>query len=303
MMGRAFARIMVVSVCLGLVAVLGPPLGPPQHVGRASQVATAVGIDADPAGNAATSLGEIDACVSVAAGQTFDVDIVVADVSDLAGWEALFTYDPSVLAVVEVNPELFLAAVEGSQVVDLSSEAEPGSYRFAVGDLSTTMGESGSGVVARVSLRATAAGASPLALEGVVLANSEAKAMGDIDGDSYFDGPVSGAQVWVDEPCPSPLPTLTSPPPATGPAPTATAPPATLATATSTAMAASPTGETPSPARTGSPVPPATGGEQGFSSTEEDGGFPWAVVGGVAGGVAAVVVLALVFGWRLRRAR
>lgn len=280
----------MVSVCLGLLAVLGPLPGPRQPVSQASQAATAVGIDADPAGNTATSLGEIDACVSVGVDQTFDVDVFVADVSDLAGWEGQFTYDPSVLAVAGVNPELFLAAVEGSQVIDLSTEPEPGIYKFAVGDLSTSVGESGSGVLVRVSLRAVAEGASPLALESVVLANSEAKAIGSVSGDDVFDGTVSSAQMWVGEPCPSTLPTLTP-----------YVPPITTPEATPTPGPTSPTPGAPTPA---SPGPEATAtAELPVQSLQPDDGdgFPWAVVGAASAAVVALLAGGLTLRWLLRR--
>jgi len=244
-----------------------------------------MGIDADPTGNEATSLGEIDLCVSVATGETFDVDIIVADVVDLLAWQATLTYDASVLQVVQTNVELFLASAEPGRILNLSDLVphQDGSYDFAVVDATPEgAAHSGSGVLARVTLQVVGTGASFLTLDGIVLADPEAMAIGDVTGDEIFDGAVGHAQVWVDEPCPSPLPTpIPRPTPTVRPAET---PPS----------AASPT----SPAATVEPVEttPASPSEGGDSD-----GFPWVIVCGVVAG-AVVVALALAFaGGRLLR--
>ena len=290
-MGGLFARVVLVSACLGLVAVLGPIFGSSQQVGRASQVSTVMGIDADPTGNDATSLGEIDLCVSVAAGETFDVDIIVADVVDLLAWQATLTYDASVLQVVQTNLELFLTSAEPGRILNLSDLVphQDGSYDFAVVD-ATPEGEahSGSGVLARVTLQAVGTGASFLTLDGIILADPEAMAIGDVTGDEIFDGAVGHAQVWVDEPCPSPLP---SPLPSPIPRPTPTVRPAETPPS---AASPAPPAATVEPAET-TPATPSEGGD--------NGGFPWAIVcGASAGAVVAAVALAFV-GRRLLRRR
>ena len=152
---------------------------------------------------------------------------------------------------------------------------------FIVADLWPTGHESGSGVLARMTLQALGPGSSAMALGEVILADPESRAMGDIDGDNYFDGPVSSAQVWVDEPCPSPLPTLTpSAPPAISPSATPDGAPVSSPVPT-TVGPASPT-----------PVPPAVGapGDALSTETEDEDGFPWAIIVGVSAG--AVVVAA-----------
>ena len=279
-----FARAVLVSACLGVVAVLGPVFGSSPQVSRASQVSTAMGIDADPTGNEATSLGEIDLCVSVATGETFDVDIFVADVVDLKGWQATFRYEASVLRVAESDVELFLTGEPG-RLFNLSDAApdQDGSFGFAVADMTPGGGYSGSGVLARVTLEAVGTGASFLTLDGIILGDSAVRRIGHVNGDGSFGGAVGHAQVWVDEPCPSPLPTpIPRPTPTVRPAET---PPS----------AASPT----SPAATVEPVEttPASPSEGGDSD-----GFPWVIVCG-AGAGAVVVALALAFAGRrlLRR--
>lgn len=269
---------------MGLVALGMPMSGQSLHVSRASQVATTLAIDADPLGNSAASLADIDACVSVAAGETFDVDVVVTDITDLSGWQADFVYDASVVSVVAMNAQLFLAAEPGSNLIDLSPGNLPdtaGAYRMIVADISQSVGEDGSGVLARVTLQAVGQGASDLNLRQMKLGDSAAKAIGDIDGDNVFDGPVSEARVYVDEACPSgALPSLTPAlPPALSPE----------------ATPAGPAAASPTPA-TVEPIGPAA------PATEEEGGFPWAIVcGASAGAVVAALALALVAGRLLRR--
>lgn len=291
-MGGLLARVVLVSACLGLVAVLGPVFGSSQQVGRASQVSTAMGIDADPTGNGATSLGEIDLCVSVATGETFDVDIIVADVVDLLAWQATLTYDASVLKVVQTNLELFLASAEPGRMINLSDLVpdEDGSFNFAVVDVMPGGGgHTGSGVLARVTLQAVGTGASFLTLDGIILGDLESMAIGDLTGDDIFDGTVGHAQVWVDEPCPSPLPSPSpSPTPTPRPSPTV--------------------GPVETPPSAASPTPPAATVEPGEttpatpSEGDDSGGFPWAIVcGASAGAVVAALALAFVGARLLRR--
>jgi len=284
MVGRLFSRVVLISACLALIAVLGAILlGSSQQVGRASQVSTTVGIDADPTGNDAASLGEIDACISVGVGQTFDVDIFVTDVADLAGWQATFGYEPSVLQVVGTNVDLFLAGDQPGRVLDLSEVLpdQDGSYGFRVADMTPgAAGHDGSGVLARVTLEAVTAGSSFLTLDEIILGSSEILAIGDVTGDNMFDGPISYAQVWVDEPCPSALPT---PPPK--PSPTVMPEPT------------SPGVTTPIPPEAGEttePTPAAPGGEVSPSEDGGGDGLPWAIVLGASAG-AVVVALALGF--------
>jgi hypothetical protein len=301
MMGRPFVGALVVSLCLGLLAGAGLLYSSPPQAGRASQASTAIGIDADPKGNTDTSLGNINACVSVAPGKTFDVDIFVADIVDVVEWQATFIYDPSVLRVTEANPELWLASGEGGRVVNFSdlTPDQDGSYSFVIVNLTPSgEGYTGSGVLARVTLEAVAKGTSFLTLEGVVLGNSQSQPIDDVNGDHTFDGPMSDAQVWVGAPCPSSLPTRS---PDTSPTVAQETPPATTATPSTPAITATPKPGQPTPMpATASPQPtsqatPSAGGD--------NGGFPWVVVVGAgAATIVALLAAALVFRWLLRRA-
>jgi hypothetical protein len=248
-----------------------------------AQDSTTVGIDVDTAGNTATSLGEINDCVSVVTGQTFDIDIFVTDVVDLFGWDAVFTYDGSIVHLVNVDAQLFQASNAGSQVVNFSSGSLPdtdGSYTLGVGELGTASADSGSGVLVRLTLEAAGAGTSRASLTGLKLREMQGNYIGDANGDRLFDGTLLEAAIGVDGSCL--LPVSTSPTAATTPSPARTPAASPGSTRTPSAATAQPT---------------ATGNE----TAESNSGFPWALVYGPAAGAAVVVLgLSLLF-VRLKR--
>jgi hypothetical protein len=265
----ALAALAMLAVGQGQSTAAQPPAPP-----------TTMGFDADPTGNTPTSLAAIDACVAVATGERFDVDVVVTDVPPIAGWAAILTFDGSVVRVVAVDVNMFLAAATGSSVGSLSDPLPDSSGRYVVAglDLGTESQESGSGVLGRLTLEAVGPGVSQLGLGEPELIDIDANYIGDSDGDDYFDGPMLNAEIRVDQSCPSePL--------APTPIATATVPP------TGTAIA----GQTPT-----APVQP-----QPLAPEEEESGgaFPWAVAYGAgAGGFLAVLILGWL-AWRLARRR
>jgi hypothetical protein len=198
-------------VLLGALAALG------LEVGHSQEPATSLAIDADPTDNSETSLGPQDSCISVSQGDTFEVDVTITDVTDLLAWEASFTYDPEVVQVADRDVELFQAADGESTIFDVSQSTPDSDGMYGLGAVDTADPEapdSGSGVLARLTLEAVGPGASPLALpeidlnddtvldRGPVLRNVAGEGIGDEDDDGLFDDPVSDAQVVVDGPCP-----------------------------------------------------------------------------------------------------
>jgi hypothetical protein len=182
-----------------------------------AQGTVTLGVDVDPTGNTATSLGTIEPCTSVGINDSFDIDIFITNVIDLLGWEAYFVYDPSVINVIGRNAQMFQAANAGSEVFD-ASEALPdadGQYRLAAVDIGEPPApDSGSGVLARLTLQAVGAGASPAALAlldingdgkpdlGPSLTDVQGDHIGDVNDDALFDGPISSARIAVDTACP-----------------------------------------------------------------------------------------------------
>jgi len=279
-----------------------------------AQTRTSIGIDANPAESTATSLGPIDSCVSVSTGDTFDVDIFVKDVTDLLAWEVYFTYDSSIVNIVDHDVEMFQAANEGSNIFDLS-EALPdldALYLLAAADLADPEApDSGSGVLARLTLKAVGPGISPANIPPIdfngdgtmdlgpilndVRADHSSNPIGDLNNDSIFDGQISAAQIAVDAACPpgTVAPTATrvaaSHSPTSPASPTVATTPAVTKTATATPSAVS---STPTAVVT-SPTPTET-----LPTDNNDGsnwtGRPWIVayvVGGLAVLLAAGVAL------------
>ncbi len=174
-------------------------------------------VDANPNGNEPTELGQRDSCLSVSTGARFPVDVIIQDVEDLLAWELYFEYDPSIIEVTSSDVDLFQGANPGSSVFEVSEEVpdKDGLYRLGAADTADPLSpDSGSGVLARLTLHALAPGESPLALPsrdldgdgepdlGPFLRNTDAEVIGDRNGDTYFDGPIQTAIVVVDRPCP-----------------------------------------------------------------------------------------------------
>ena len=275
-----------------------------------AQTRTSIGIDANPVGSTATSLGPIDSCVSVSTGDTFDVDIFVTDVTDLLAWEVYFVYDGSIVNIVDHDVEMFQAGNEGSNIFDLS-EVLPdldALYQLAAADLADPPApDSGSGVLARLTLKAVGPGISPARVSpidfnndgtmdlGPFLNDLHGKPIGDADNDGLFDGQISAAQIAVDTACPpgTVAPTATqaaaSPSPTSPASPTVATTPAVTKTATATPPAVRPTPT----AVVASPTPGETlpmDNNEGSTWT----GRPWIVayvVGGLAVLLAAGVAL------------
>ncbi|MBI2913406.1 MAG: hypothetical protein HYY03_05750 [Chloroflexi bacterium] len=182
-----------------------------------SQAPTRLGIDVIPTGSTPTALGQIDSCASAERGDSFDIDLVIENVTDLLAWEIGISYDPAVLEVEDHDTEMFQAANPGSEVVDLSATTTGPAGRYLLQSLDTAdppSPDSGSGVLARLTLKAKGAGVSPLKIDkpdlngdgqpdqGPFLRNADVEPIGDDDGDTFFDGPVSDAEIRVGEPCP-----------------------------------------------------------------------------------------------------
>ena len=182
-----------------------------------SEVDTIVGVDADPTGNTATSLGTIDRCISVSSLDTFYVDLFVKDVTELRHWTGTFTFDSSVVDVTALSVDPYLLAVDPSSNVPLWRffDCYPDKCTVGALDTASTPGsaESGSGVLGRLELTALSAGTSelyftlwwPFGISGVYLEDLSGAPIGDLDGDPdhYFDGLVFNAIVVVDGPCPT----------------------------------------------------------------------------------------------------
>ena len=183
-----------------------------------AQGETAMGIDANPSANTATSLGEIQSCVAAAPGEGFAVDIYVKEVTELLAWEVYVEYDAQLVEVADRDVDQFLGANAGSNVYDVSERLpdSDGLYRVAAADTSDPpTPDSGSGVLARLTLRARAPGTGVLGIAfrdlnddgtpdlGPFFRNVSGEPIDDTNGDTFFDGPSQNARVTVGGECPS----------------------------------------------------------------------------------------------------
>lgn len=216
-----------------LAATIAIGLGVASAFQEGSTVPLSVGIDADPSGNAATSLGSLEACREVASGETFEVDFYVLDVPPLQdekggvmGFSYNLKFNPDVVHVVTIeNDWLTQSGGETTVINFLDGDAtnEPnndpfpgttGNVRVDNIDLSLTI-EDGSGVLSRVTLLAVGTGTSDLALSDDQVASdapliiSHAVPINNTEGAAYAIKSVQNGRIVVGGSCatePEPTP-------------------------------------------------------------------------------------------------
>ncbi len=140
-----------------------------------------VGYDMDPTGNDATTLGNIDRCVEVSAGQQFQVDVFLNGLpsgDSVAGVGYTIGFPDSVAEIVAQDPQFLLAAVPGSNVQDLG-DAAPGTtnpHVVSIVDFGSGTGETNppyaQGVLGRYTMQiltTTSPGVYALTLDDVVV--------------------------------------------------------------------------------------------------------------------------------------
>jgi len=182
-----------------------------------AQTEPSLAIDAGPSGNNATEIDRIEDCVEVSTGDQFQMDIVVRDVQNLLAWAIPIDYQPNIATMVGQDVKLFQQANEGSSVLDLSAKLpdDSGFHSLAAFDSADPQSpDSGSGVLARITLQAVAAGESPIRFgrrdydsngildDGSLLRDVETNIIGDENEDTFFDGEQTDALVVVDGKCP-----------------------------------------------------------------------------------------------------
>jgi hypothetical protein len=264
-----------------------------------------------PAASAAAATGlSVDGCIEVEPGETFEVTILVADVTDILAWDILYSFNRRVVEVTRKDVGHILDALPNSNVFDLSDPVpnSTGTYRLGAADTGgTDAAESGSGILATLTLQAKAKGLSWSSIYradvngdgtvdiGPTLTALGGQHIGDNNGDGIFDGVISSGQIAVDRKCANPMPTA---PPPSGVVVVSPATPTRIeigAPGVSPSETPTPTGETPtpgqgSPTQTPTPVvvrPPDVGGGPGTPLST------W-LIGLLAGSAAIGVVLSYV---------
>ena len=182
------------------------------------------------AANATTSVSILDDCVEVSSGSTFTLDIHVEEVPPLIAWEMFFVYDRSLLEVAAKDVRIFLSVASGSNVIDVSDPTPntSGLHRIAAADIAIPAApETGSGILATLTLNAKAPGFTSVGLPSIDLNGDglpdmaprlvglNASAIGDANGDDYLDEPIEPSLIAIDRSCenlPVVLPELPLPP-------------------------------------------------------------------------------------------
>jgi len=142
----------------------------------------------------------------IAAGETFDAFLWVEGAVDLAGFDAVITYDEGFLSLQSAEVTTSFLASGGRTVVPLGPTLLPGRVELGAVTLPGTgrAGANGDGDVALLTFRALAAGQTVLSPGKVHLVNT-AGDMLELDGQPATVS-IAGAGV----PSPTPAPTATS---------------------------------------------------------------------------------------------
>ena len=199
------------AVLLSLLAVglFSSGTGPATAQGGPS-----IGVDVDPTGNEATMVGTRNVCLEVRKGDKFQIDLVAEDMTALSAWEAYMNFDDGVVNVLDRDVQQFLATATGGNVFDLSESVPDDKAPYRVGGANISdppTGVDGSGVLARLTVKAVGPGLSTISLApiqldvgkiGPTFADVDGARIGDANGDSFFDGPFLDGQIAVDQPCP-----------------------------------------------------------------------------------------------------
>lgn len=293
-------RVVGGSIVFGLIALGACLLGSGERAAQAEPDPTAVlGIDVDPSGNTATSLGTIDECISVSSGADFDIDVFLDKIPsphNLGGFEYRLNYDSTALRVNAVDHgggTSLIMSQAGSSVLDLGDCSPPGSpCPDTDGSLFVSVVDTGGpasvedpdslGVLGRYNLTVIGGegNLTLLTLTDPALGGYEPTVTPWTDEiDQVWDGDFAPAYgvIAIDTPCRE----LTA-----TPAPTATVP-----------AAATPAALTPATSATATPVVATP--TEGEESTSGPGDMPWIAVYAAVG---AVIVL-LVGAFALSRAR
>ncbi|MDO8614943.1 MAG: hypothetical protein Q7T33_04305 [Dehalococcoidia bacterium] len=239
---------------------------------HAQTAGTALGVDVDPANNTANHVADVQNCKEVAVGDEFPVDVFADNIEGLAAWELRFAFDHNVVQIVDHNYNMFLlsTAPSGSILPALFDRESDDRYFLAAAEISGTP-DTGSGVLARITLKAIAAGTSPA--EIVVSPGYLAPYLTKTGGAGLFSGPVAEAAISVGRPCSGPTPTVvpaSTPRPSNNtPGPSGTPSPSGAPVSSATPGPGAPVVIVDSPGTT-----PDSSGEAGASGGDDPGATP-----------------------------
>ena len=219
-MSRWFARALISAAIVALALIA---FGAAGHVSNSASAQGAanidnLAIDVVTSGNTATSIGTIDNCLELGTGNSATIDVVVGPNGIPAGqglksFQITMGFDGSFVRVTAANVVLMLInANSGSSPFGTPGPVpdEDGAYTAGALDLSASdTGETGPGVLVRLTIQGKATGTSPLTFNAygvftsgptpigidnvagasviVTSTGSEGACAGDADGDGVAD--------------------------------------------------------------------------------------------------------------------
>jgi len=183
---------------------------------------TVIAVDMMPEGNSATSVGPIQSCLSVSSGDTFDVDVTVTDVQELAGFQVRLNFDPQVVQI-QGRQANFLLGEGGLEAGDINFPVTSGSWYYGYTNLPA---QSGPGVLVRVTLKALASGSTKLSLPlGPLDTALIDSSFSYIEVEGVMEGTVRVGGECTPAETPTVLPVTPQPSPTASPMPSPTASP------------------------------------------------------------------------------
>ena len=186
--------------------------------GASGQSTMMLGIDVRPGANHSSSIGDIETCVRHDVGDEFTIDIFVNNVIELTGWELRLDYDSDVVQITDADFNYFLVSTPpGGNVLTVFESELPGRQFFGAGEISGAP-DSGSGVLARVSMAAVGEGVSDVSVVtspvyfAPLLTNKTGAVLGDGNGNGRWDASIVGGEIRVGSSCASDAPVVTPKP-------------------------------------------------------------------------------------------
>lgn len=217
-----------------------------------------------------TQVSIVPAYAELPPGQTAVLDVRIDNVNRLYGFDIYLRFDPTILEVVDADPNLSGIQVTpgnfpdpaGGFVVTNSVDNTTGEIRYALTLLHPAPGATGSGVAAKVTFRARALGSTNVIIADLGLVNQSVEAIPAIRSGATvvvaFPPTATPTAVQTStptatpSPTPSPTPTVTRTPTASPTRPPTATPTSTpTVTQTPTASPTRPPTSTPTPTSTG----------------------------------------------------
>jgi hypothetical protein len=147
------------------------------------------------AGSDAVTVGFGQTFYSGQIGVDFTVDILVTDASLLDGWQAVLVFDPSIIQIEAITSGGFLSSAGRAEAALGLAVEEPGRVVIGGYTVGSAPAASGSGLLARLTLRGVATGSTTLNLADVVFTSLTGQGQVTVQSPA-----VSGATIEITTP-------------------------------------------------------------------------------------------------------